>query len=111
MVIQEIKKLWFWQMVKHKVPKQLWDYGIVWVCESMLIASKSSFSLDERTPMEQVQVKLLTYLNILTLAFMIVGFGTKTMLGLVRTVLAGGLALHIKLETSCHIRYLWKQVM
>jgi hypothetical protein len=29
-VIREVKKRWFRQMTKRKVPKRLWDYGIVW---------------------------------------------------------------------------------
>ena len=53
-VIREIKKRWFRQMVKRKVPKRLWDYGIVWACEIMSLTSNSSFSLDGRTPIEQV---------------------------------------------------------
>jgi hypothetical protein len=32
-VIREVKKRWFRQMNKRKVPKRLWHYGIVWVCE------------------------------------------------------------------------------
>ena len=47
-------------------------------------------------------MKLPTYPSISILAFMI-GFDIRTMLHLVRTVLDGGLALHIELETSCHI--------
>ena len=54
MVIQEIKKRWFCQMVKHKVPKQLWDNSIVWACEIMLLTSNSSFCLDGRAPREHV---------------------------------------------------------
>jgi hypothetical protein len=53
-VICEVKKRWFRQMVKRKVPKPLWDYGIVWACEVMSSTSNSSFFLDGRTPMEQV---------------------------------------------------------
>jgi hypothetical protein len=44
-------------MVKRKVPKPLWDYGIVWACEVMSSTSNSSFFLDGRTPMEQVTGK------------------------------------------------------
>jgi hypothetical protein len=44
-------------MVKRKVPKRLWDYGIVWVCEVMLLTSNSSFSLDGQMPMEKVTSK------------------------------------------------------
>ena len=41
-------------MVEQKVPIRLWDYGIVWVCEVMPLTANSSFSLDGRTPMEEV---------------------------------------------------------
>ena len=106
MVIQEIKKQRFWQMVKHKVPKWLWDYGHVRLCQSpthhSLLTAEHQWS--------KWQVKLLTYLNTLTLDSMI-GFGTRIMLDLVRTVLDSGLASHIELATSCHIGYLWKWVM
>jgi hypothetical protein len=53
-VIREVKKRWFRQMTKRKVPKRLWDYGIVWVCEIMSMTANSVFSLDGRTPMEQI---------------------------------------------------------
>ena len=53
-VIREVKKRWFCQMVKHNVPKRLWDYGIVWACEIMCFTSNSSFSLEGWTPMEQI---------------------------------------------------------
>jgi len=53
-VIREVKRRWFRLMVKQKVPKRLWDYGIVWVCEVMSLTANSSFSLDGRTPMEKV---------------------------------------------------------
>ena len=53
-VIREVKKRWFRQMVKRKVPKRLWDYGIVWACEIISLTSNSAFSLDGRTPMEQI---------------------------------------------------------
>jgi hypothetical protein len=53
-VIREVKKRWFRQMVKRKVPKRLWDYGIVWACEIMSLTSNSVFSLDGRTPVEQI---------------------------------------------------------
>ena len=53
-VIREVKKRWFRQMVKRKVPKRLWDYGMVWACEIMSLTSNTSFLLDGRTPMEQI---------------------------------------------------------
>jgi hypothetical protein len=54
MVIREVKKQRFRQMVKRKVPKRLWDYGIVWACEIMSLTLNSSFFLDGRTPMKQM---------------------------------------------------------
>jgi len=53
-VIREVKKRWFRQMNKRKVPKRLWDYGIVWVCEIMSMTANSTFSLDGRTPIEEI---------------------------------------------------------
>ena len=53
-VIREVKRRWFKHMVKRRVPKRLWDYGIVWVCETMSLTANSTFSLAGRTPMEQV---------------------------------------------------------
>lgn len=53
-VIREVKKRWFRQMVKRNVPKQSWDYGIVWACEIISLTSNSAFNLDGRTPMEQI---------------------------------------------------------
>jgi hypothetical protein len=41
-------------MIKRRVPKQLWDYGIVWVCETMSLMSSSSFALEGRTPIKQI---------------------------------------------------------
>ena len=53
-VIREVKRRWFRQMTKRRVPKRLWDYGIVWVSEVMSLTANSTFALDGRTPMEQI---------------------------------------------------------
>ncbi|KAI2504020.1 Reverse transcriptase (RNA-dependent DNA polymerase) [Fragilaria crotonensis] len=53
-VIREVKRKWFRQMVKRRVPRRLWDFGIVWVCETMSLTANSSFALGGRTPTEQV---------------------------------------------------------
>ena len=45
-VIREVKKRWFRQMVKQKVPKRLWDYGIVWACEIMSLTLNNTFNLE-----------------------------------------------------------------
>ena len=53
-VICEVKRKWFRQMTKRRVPKRLWDYGIVWVSEIMSLTANSTFALDGRTPIEQI---------------------------------------------------------
>jgi hypothetical protein len=53
-VIREIKKRWYRQMTKRRVPARLWDYGIVWVCEVMSLTANSVFSLEGRAPIEQI---------------------------------------------------------
>ena len=47
-IVREIRKRWFHIMLKKKVPKRLWDYGIKWVCEVMQrTASTSGTSPEE----------------------------------------------------------------
>ena len=55
-VIREVKRKWYRRrMTKRKVPKRLWDYGIVsWVCEIMSLTANSAFNLEGRTPLEQL---------------------------------------------------------
>ena len=53
-VIRETRKRWFRIMVKSKVPRRLWDYGLVWVCNtSQLTASDAGF-LKGRTALEEI---------------------------------------------------------
>jgi hypothetical protein len=56
-IIREMKRRWFRQMVKHKVPKRLLDYSIVWACKIMSLTSNSAFSLEGCTPAEQITGK------------------------------------------------------
>ena len=53
-VVQEIRKRWFRVMLKKKVPKRLWDYGIKWVCEVMQHTASTSGNLYRRTALEQL---------------------------------------------------------
>ena len=53
-VIREIRKKWFRVMVKRRVPRRLWDYGLRWVCEIQNLTSNSSRGLDGRCPLEQI---------------------------------------------------------
>ena len=56
-VVQEIRKRWFCIMLKKKVTKQLWDYGIKWLCEVMQRTSSMSGDLSGRTALEQLTGK------------------------------------------------------
>ena len=53
-VIQEIRKRWFCIMLKKKVPRRLWVYGVKWVCEAMQRTASSSGDLSERTALKQL---------------------------------------------------------
>ena len=53
-VVREIWKHWFRVMLKKKVPKHLWDYGIKWVWEVMQRTASTSGDLSRRTTLEQL---------------------------------------------------------
>ena len=53
-VVREIRKRWFRIMLKKKVPRRLWDYGIKWVCEVMERTASTSRDLSGRTALEQL---------------------------------------------------------
>ena len=50
--IREVKKRWFRIMIKKRVPRRLWDYGLVWICETGNITVSSSRYGNGRTPIE-----------------------------------------------------------
>ena len=76
-VVREIRKRWFCIMLKKKVPKQLWEYGIKWVCEVMQCTASTSGDLSGRTALEQLTGENPKFLSILILPF-ITGAGTMT---------------------------------
>ena len=49
-MVREIRKHWFQVMLKKKVPKRLWDYGIKWVCEVMQCTASTSGDSPEGLP-------------------------------------------------------------
>ena len=51
-MIREVKKRWYRIMSKKKVPKRLWDYGLVWICETGNLTVSSSRYSNGRTPIE-----------------------------------------------------------
>ena len=50
--IRETKKRWYRIMHRQKVPRRLWDFGLVWICETGNLTSTSSKYADNRTPLE-----------------------------------------------------------
>ena len=52
-VVREIRERWFRIMLKKKVPRQLWDYGVKWVCKVMQHTASTSGDLFGRTALEQ----------------------------------------------------------
>ena len=50
--MRELKKRWYRIMMKQKVPQRLWDYGIVWICETGNLTVSSSKYANGRTPLE-----------------------------------------------------------
>ena len=53
-IVREIRKCWFCIMLKKKVPKQLWDYGIKWACKVMQRTASTSGDLSGRAALEQL---------------------------------------------------------
>ena len=53
-VIRELRKKWFRAMLKKKVPRRLWDYGMRWVCDIMQRTASYSGTLEGRTPLEEL---------------------------------------------------------
>ena len=62
-VIREVRKKWFRTMIRKRVPKKLWDYGVVWASEIMSITHSSAGSLGGCIPMTEVTGAPLIYLN------------------------------------------------
>jgi PAS domain-containing protein len=50
--IREVKKRWYRLQSKHDVPDRLWDYGIVYICETGNLTVNSSRYSGNRTPLE-----------------------------------------------------------
>ena len=53
-VIREVRHKWFRTMIRNRVPRRLWDYGMRWVCETMQRTSTQSGGLAGCKPIESV---------------------------------------------------------
>ena len=52
--IREIKRRWYSVMVQKKVPRRLWDFGLVWICETNNLSVSSSKYSKGRTALEML---------------------------------------------------------
>ena len=50
--IREIKRRWYRMMDKKRIPLRLWDYAMVWICETGNLCVSSSKYANGRTPVE-----------------------------------------------------------
>ena len=49
--VRELKRKWYHIMVKNKVPKILWDYGVCWCTDIINHTSNTVKALHGRTPL------------------------------------------------------------
>ena len=52
--IREIKRRWYHIMMKKRVPRRMWDFGLVWVCDTGNLSVSSSKYANGRTAIEIV---------------------------------------------------------
>ena len=53
-VIREVRRKWYCTMIKKRVPRQLWDYGVSWVSEVMSMTHSSANSVNGGIPLTKV---------------------------------------------------------
>ena len=53
-VIREVRRKWFRTIVRSRVPRMFWDYGMRWVCEVMQRTSTQAGGFNGCTPIESV---------------------------------------------------------
>ena len=67
--IREVRRKWFRTMIRNRVPRRLWEYGMQWVCETMQWTSTQSGGLYGCTPIESVTGKTVDISEYLDLGF------------------------------------------
>ena len=53
-VIRELRRKWYRVMIRKRVPEALWDYGLIWISETMSITHTSAGGLNGCIPITQV---------------------------------------------------------
>ena len=56
-VIREVRRKWFRTMIRNRVPRRLWGYGMRWVCKTMQKTYTQAGGLSGCTPIESVTGK------------------------------------------------------
>ena len=56
-VIREVRRKWFRTIIRNRVPRRLWNYGMWWVCKTMQLTSTRAGGLAGCTPIESVTEK------------------------------------------------------
>ena len=53
-IIREIRRKWFRTMVRRRVPRSLWDYGLVWCSEIISLTHSSAGLMTSDIPREYI---------------------------------------------------------
>ena len=68
-VIREVRRKWYRTMVNKRVPRKLWDYGVSWVSESMLMTHSPANSVNGDIPLKNVTNKTFNISKYLDFSF------------------------------------------
>ena len=53
-IIREVQRQWFKTMIRKRVPRKLWDYGVWWITQVMQRTSTQSGGLRGILPLQDV---------------------------------------------------------
>ena len=53
-IIREIRRKWFQIIFRKKVPKEFWDYGMLWVCDTQKRTHMRKNQMDGGVPLEKI---------------------------------------------------------
>ena len=52
-VIREIRRKWYYTIIRRPVLRKMWDYGVRWVSETTLLTHSSSGTLERLVPLTE----------------------------------------------------------
>ena len=53
-VIRELRRKWYHTMIRRHVSSEMWDYGVIWVSETMPLTHSSAGKLEGAVPLTEV---------------------------------------------------------